>query len=805
MTIVPCVKLVREAVLVDLGGSCMSEWSEVQSAALRLSFDYAGIEIAADDARTRVRTKVRGKWREIVRDAEFELRAKQVLERHNVVEIDSVEHAERAPGAEVDYIVDLDGDPHAICQFSAHVLPDLLAAGWQVEIAPDYPCQLAEAEGWKARVQHEDGAEGSGWFELQLGVDVDGRTIDLLPALLDLLERDSIDIARFAASGRKCVALPIDASRVMAMSPERLMKLLEVVRELHEVYGVSAEGALRFPGLSNHAEELEGALGGELEWSGARHDMDQVRGFLSENPEDPSSAVEQPRTLQANLRPYQCIGLNWLQSLARHEVGGVLADDMGLGKTLQTIAHLVLEHEDGRSQLPSLVIAPTSLISNWSRELAKFAPNLRVVIMHGDGRHGRRHLIARADVVITSYGLAVREIEELRAQPFHLVILDEAQQIKNMQGQAHKAVASLDSQLRLCLTGTPVENNLGELHAIFDFLMPGLLGNASQFRKRFLVPIEQQGNEDRLELLRKRISRFILRRMKTEVIGELPPKTEIVHGVELTGAQRDLYESIRLAAHTKVRNVVKKRGFAASTVDILGALMKLRQVCCDPRLVSMQAARDVADSAKLDALTKMLETLLAGGHRALVFSQFTSMLELIAQALDERGIGYCMLTGSTPDRQKPVDAFESGKKDVFLISLKAGGTGLNLTSADTVIHYEPWWNPAIQNQASDRAYRMGQKRPVFVYNLVVKGSVEERMMALQQRKRDLANGLLAANSDVGSWTAEEVDDLFGPLDDRSLADQIEDGRAPSPAFGAGGGIEALFDPVDAPAHAQLAE
>jgi SNF2 family DNA or RNA helicase len=309
-----------------------------------------------------------------------------------------------------------------------------------------------------------------------------------------------------------------------------------------------------------------------------------------------------------------------------------------------------------------------------------------------------------------------------------------------------------------------VENHLGELWALFDFLDPGLLGDELSFRRWYRQPIEEQKDEERLLALRDQVGPYVLRRKKRDVAKELPPKTELVRPVELSGKQRDLYESIRVAAHADVRKVIRQKGLAASTIPILDALMKLRQVCCDPRLLAMDAARPVRESAKYDALMELLETQLAEGHRALVFSQFTSMLALIAEGLKSLGTSYLALTGSTRDRQKVVDAFEAGRADVFLISLKAGGTGLNLVSADTVIHYDPWWNPAAQAQATDRAHRIGQTRPVFVYNLYAAGSVEERVMRLQQRKRWLAATLLGDGEQARGLDERDVETLFAPLE-----------------------------------------
>jgi SNF2 family DNA or RNA helicase len=536
-----------------------------------------------------------------------------------------------------------------------------------------------------------------------------------------------------------------------------------------------------YPGTSSSKESLEfpGVRAAALGHLEEAFDDDRTR-FQLESPSElheraramiaapqPSEAIA-PTLLCAELRDYQKIGVAFLQNLREHEAGAVLADDMGLGKTLQTIAHLCVEIEAGRATQPSLIVAPTSLVGNWQRELSKFAPSLEVCVLHGPQRATRRDAAKKADVCITTYPVLLRDAEYFHAQEYHYVILDEAQTIKNHRSRAHESVRKLNSAHRVCLSGTPIENGLEELWSLFDFLMPGLLGGETAFRQFYRIPIEQHKDEQRLAALRAQVSPYILRRLKRDVAKELPDKTEIVRAVEMRGKQRELYESIRVAAHQDVRSTIRKLGVAGSTLKILEALMKLRQLCCDPRLVKSEAARFVRESAKYDLFMELVETSLSAGHRILVFSQFTSMLSLLAQGLTERSIRYLILTGATQNRQKPVDAFERGDADVFLISLKAGGTGLNLVSADTVIHYDPWWNPAAQDQATDRAYRIGQKRPVFVYNLVIAGSVEERMLALQQRKRELAHSVLGMPTATGPVLGEcDVEQLFAPLPDDS--------------------------------------
>jgi SNF2 family DNA or RNA helicase len=372
--------------------------------------------------------------------------------------------------------------------------------------------------------------------------------------------------------------------------------------------------------------------------------------------------------------------------------------------------------------------------------------------------------VAHAHVVLTTYPVLVRDEERFANRRFHLAILDEAQAIKNARSQARRALERVAAEHRVCLTGTPIENNLGELWSLFDWLAPGLLGDELSFRRFWRQPIERDGDQTRLAALRAIVAAHVLRRLKCDVARELPAKTELFSPVELGGKQRELYESIRVAAHADVRRAIRTKGIAASAVTILDALTKLRQVCCDPRLVALDEARPVHESAKLDALFELLGRELSCGHRILVFSQFTSMLALVADALRARDVAHLVLTGETRDRQRVVDAFEAGRADVFLISLKAGGTGLNLTSADTVVHYDPWWNPAAQAQATDRAHRIGQLRPVFVHNLYAAGSVEERVLALQQRKRWLSSALLG-DAATGSPIGEaEIEALFAPID-----------------------------------------
>jgi SNF2 family DNA or RNA helicase len=471
-----------------------------------------------------------------------------------------------------------------------------------------------------------------------------------------------------------------------------------------------------------------------------------------------------PAGLNAELRAYQREGLAWMQFLREHGLSGVLADDMGLGKTVQTLAHILAEKEAGRLDRPALIVLPTTLVHNWCEEARRFAPGLRVLNLHGPERHDRFAQIGEHDLILTTYALLWRDHEALVQHDYHLLILDEAQYVKNATTKSAASIRSLRARHRLCLTGTPLENHLGELWAQFDFLLPGFLGSQRDFAKRWRTPIEKDGDSVRRQLLARRIRPFMLRRRKDEVAKELPPKTTIVRTVDLEGAQRDLYETVRSAMQEKVRAAISEHGFARSHIVVLDALLKLRQVCCDPSLVKLKQAKRVEESAKLDLLIAMLPELIEEGRRVLVFSQFTGMLAIIAAALDKAGIAYAMLTGETTDRRAAVRRFQEGVVPLFLISLKAGGVGLNLTAADTVIHYDPWWNPAAENQATDRAHRLGQDKPVFVYKLIAAGSIEEKIVAMQEKKAALAASILSDDAaGAVKFSAEDLDALFAPI------------------------------------------
>ena len=715
-----------------------------------LSFTYDGM--APEEDEPALHRMVEGTVELIVRDIEAEAEALAVLARLGFARAATLPALADIPGA-----LQLPTEA-AWLAFARQGVGRLQADGWQVEFGGNYRYAVVEAQEWYADLD-EEGEGANGWFALELGVIVDGRRHALLPLLLEMIRRaprdfDAASLAARDDGSELLLDLPDDTRLVLPWG--RVKPILATLGELFS--GERSGDALRLPVLgAARLAELERAA--QLRWMGGERlrelgrKLDDFAGIRD---------VGVPSGLQATLRPYQAAGLSWMQFLREYGFGGILADDMGLGKTVQTLAHILFEKEAGRLDAPALVVAPTSLMGNWQAEAARFAPGLRVLLLHGKDRSALFDQVAGADLVLTTYPLLARDEEALRAQHFHLLILDEAQFIKNSRSRAAQVACLLAARHRLCLTGTPVQNHLGELWSQFHFLMPGLLGDEKTFRAQFRKPIEQHGDTRCKEILVRRVRPFMLRRTKDKVATELPPKTEIVLPVEFGAAQRDLYETVRLAMDRKVRDEIDRKGLARSQIVILDALLKLRQVCCDPRLLKKGAAS--AGSAKLDALLELLDTLLSEGRKVLVFSQFTSMLALVGEALRVREVEFAVLTGDTVDRAAPIAAFQQGSAQVFLISLKAGGVGLNLTAADTVIHYDPWWNPASENQATDRAWRIGQEQPVFVYKLLARGTLEEKIQDMQRRKGELANAVLDANT--ASSPAIGMDDLqaiFAPL------------------------------------------
>jgi len=716
-----------------------------------VKFDYAGERIHAQSNTTLIRQSS-GEVVQIKRHLDVEQRYLQDLHKAGLKKIPA--GCAYGPQPFPDGMLGLqNADDWAA--FTKTVVPALRHHGWQVIMNSAFRFNAIEIEAINGSVRQAE----DGWFDVELGITVDDRIVRLEPLLADLFRCDPrwLSGQLDSIADDETIELKTDRNERLRLRADRLKPVVRILIDLFDTLG---EGGLRL-------SPLDAARFDALDQTGRWqfHGDTSVRQLAQRLSAGTGvSEVPVPDGLRAELRAYQHLGLSWMQFLREHHLSGVLADDMGLGKTVQTLAHILAEKEAGRLDRPALVVVPTTLMHNWCEEAGRFAPDLRILDLHGPQRHERFAAIGEHDLILTTYALLWRDQEVLAQHEYHLLILDEAQYVKNVATKAAIIIRELRARHRLCLTGTPLENHLGELWAQFDFLLPGFLGTRQDFTKRWRTPIEKGGDIVRRDLLARRIRPFMLRRRKDDVASELPPKTTMVRTVELDGPQRDLYETVRAAMHEKVRAAVAANGLARSHIIVLEALLKLRQVCCDPRLVKIKQAAQVKKSAKLELLLDMLPEMIQEGRRILLFSQFTSMLALIAKALDDTKLTYVTLTGETVDRVTPIKRFKQGKVPLFLISLKTGGVGLNLTAADTVIHYDPWWNPAVENQATDRAHRLGQDKPVFVYKLITAGSVEEKIVAMQAKKAALAEAILsdAAGSSV-KFSADDVEALFAPI------------------------------------------
>lgn len=596
------------------------------------------------------------------------------------------------------------------------------------------------------------------WFAAEGKLHIDDKTVLNLRSLL------------FHARQRPGRFVPLDGNRFIALTEEFHRRIAELadIADVDGTDGESGEGVRISPLAAGALEEFAqecGAVDADLQW---RHHLKRMR-------EVQDHAPQLPGTLRADLRDYQFEGFEWLSRLAFWGVGACLADDMGLGKTIQTLALLLSRAPVG----PALVVAPTSVCPNWLDEAARFAPTLKVRMFGGAERAQMLDNLQAFDVIVASYGLLQQEADRFAGVRWHTVVLDEAQAIKNAQTKRSQAAFRLQAGFRLALSGTPVENHLGELWSLFRFINPGLLGSAEQFGERFALPIERHKSVQSRLRLRRLIQPFILRRTKAQVLTELPARTEMLRHVDLSREETALYEALRRSALERIEK--DDMPGTQKAIQIVTELMKLRRACCHPDLVAPELH---LSGSKLAVFGELLEELLENRHKALVFSQFVDHLALVRAWLDERGIRYQYLDGGTPmaERKRRVDAFQRGEGDVFLISLKAGGTGLNLTAADYVIHLDPWWNPAVEDQASDRAHRIGQQRPVTIYRLIARHTVEEGIVDLHKRKRELADSLLEGSEAAVKLSADEMLELLrlerGRLDEASLA-------APLPQAGDG--------------------
>ncbi|MEW5771920.1 MAG: SNF2-related protein [Thermodesulfobacteriota bacterium] len=590
-------------------------------------------------------------------------------------------------------------------------------------------------------VAEVESKEENKWFSLDLAVDYDGQRVPI--------EK----IWEAWTQGKRYVQLK-DGSYASLPEPwlKRLSHKLKALGLDPEKPPQNTFKQFEAPVLDKILDDLPEATTDSF-WNTLRAKIHSFREIAT---------VPKPVRLNADLRPYQAQGLNFLNFLREYGFGGILADEMGLGKTLQTLAFIQSLAEDKGKGRPSLIVVPTSVLPNWEREAAKFVPDLKILTIYGAHREGMFNAIPGSDLVLTTYALLRRDLDELNKHEFNCVVLDEAQNIKNPNTITARSVRKLSAKQRLCLSGTPIENNLFELWSLFEFLMPGFLGSQHSFQRGIVKPIKD-GDEETLDYLRTRVRPFILRRTKAEVARDLPPKVENVQYCALADEQMELYSSLAKKLRDQVLRTVDEKGMAKSQMSILDALLKLRQICCHPRLLKldMPGVSTNLPSGKFDAFKDMVTDIIEEGHKVLVFSQFVQMLHIIRSWLTINKTPFAYLDGSSKDRFEQVDLFNNSPDiPIFLISLKAGGTGLNLTTADYVIHYDPWWNPAVESQATDRTHRIGQTRQVFSYKMICQNTVEEKILKLQESKRGVAEAIIPGQDHWKTLTRDDLEMLF---------------------------------------------
>jgi superfamily II DNA or RNA helicase len=631
-----------------------------------------------------------------------------------------------------------------VLNFIGSKLPTLRRSGWKVELEGRVAPHLEGLRSVTPVIRVTDSPDHE-WFEIGFDYEHDGQALPMAEVQRAILKGDS-----YLQRDGQTVLLDIDAVESMT----------RVFHDCASTEG-SRPGTFRLPRLyAAYVKASIDALDGvdvemPAEW---RDRATEQAGKVSIEP------VETP-ALQAVLRPYQKDGIAWLRFLECNGFCGILADEMGLGKTIQALAWLTLERRHPLYQgKPALIICPTSLVENWAEEAARFTPGLRVLALTGNDRHALWGRIPETDLVVTSYALMRRDVDQYLNFDFSVLILDEAQHIKNRSTQNAITAKRLRAGQRLVLTGTPIENSVSDLWSILDFLMPGYLGTHDSFRRYYEQPIATGGfeGEEAQVRLRRKMGPFLLRRLKADVAKDLPPKIERIALCSLAPEQKQVYRALVESSRRKLEDMVATQGFKRCTIEILKTLLQLRQACCHLDLLKLPGIPANQPSAKMDLFFELLDEALDGGHRLLVFSQFVSMLTILRHELESRQIPFCYLDGSTKERQKIVHQFNSDRAiPLFLISLKAGGTGLNLTGADMVIHYDPWWNPAVEQQATDRAYRIGQKRTVYGIKLLTRGTIEEKVLEMQKRKQAVIDATLSTDESIlQALTWEEVKDLL---------------------------------------------
>jgi superfamily II DNA or RNA helicase len=634
-----------------------------------------------------------------------------------------------------------------VLNFLGSQVPALRRLGWRIELegriggfmeSMDFATPVV-------RINHND--EQPGWFEVGFDFE-DGQGQRLTPSEIQraLLKGDS-----FIERGGNRVLL--DAKAIDSM--------MEVFRDCSSGEG-SNPGVFRMPAVyaSYVKTSLDALDGVDVEAPpGWRATAERQARILAVDP------APLPDALETILRPYQKDGVNWLRFLEVNTFGGILADEMGLGKTLQTLVWLQMQryHPTVRGK-PALIVCPTSLVTNWAEEAQRFVPHLKVLPLSGSDRHSKWGDLPQANLVVTSYALLRRDVARYLEHEFSVLVLDEAQHIKNRSTQNAIVAKEVRAFHKLVLTGTPIENSVSDLWSIMDFLMPHYLGSHDSFRHNCEQPIAAGGPEAEAAQwrLRRKLQPFLLRRLKVEVARDLPPRIERVASCSLSADQKAVYKQLLDSSRNRLSDLVAKQGLQRSRMEVLKTLLRLRQVCCHLDLLRMEGLQSEAPSAKMELFFELLDEALDGGHRVLVFSQFVSMLTILRRQMDQRQIPYCYLDGSTQDRMSVVHKFNTDRAiPVFLISLKAGGTGLNLTGADMVIHFDPWWNPAVENQATDRAHRIGQKRTVYSVKLITKGTVEEKVLALQRQKKAIIDATLTSGeSVVNAMTWNDIQELL---------------------------------------------
>ncbi|MEI6970060.1 MAG: SNF2-related protein [bacterium] len=658
------------------------------------------------------------------------------------------ERSERGSGiaaGEGEGLMCIVGERQVLNFMGAH-LPALRRRGWRVKVEGRAAPYMDEMVFAAPVVKIQEASEG-GWFDVGFDFE-DGQGLSLSPNEIQraLRKGDS-----FIESGGRRILIDSDA----------VQSMLDIFSDCASGESDRA-GHFRMAGI--HAAFVKSSL-------------DALDGVDVEvSPEWRTTASRSNRTVKIEpvilgepldgiLRSYQKDGVNWLRFLEKSGFCGLLADEMGLGKTVQTLAWLQLDRlDESARRKPALIVCPTSIVENWVEEAQRFVPRLKVMSLTGPDRHSRFEQVPGMDLVVTSYAVLRRDVEHYAKHEFSAAILDEAQHIKNPSTQNAAAAARLKARSRLVLTGTPVENSVSDLWSIMDFLMPGYLGNHGTFKERYEQPISRGGPDAEVAQvkLRRKVHPFMLRRLKADVAKDLPPKIERIATCELTADQKAVYSELLRASRQKIEGMMSKQGFNKARMEILTVLMRLRQVCCHLGLLELPGLKAQYPSAKMELFFELLDEALDSGHRLLVFSQFVKMLHILRDELTSRKVAHCYLDGSTKDRMQVVHTFNTERSiPVFLISLKAGGTGLNLTGADMVIHFDPWWNPAVEDQATDRAYRIGQKRTVYGIKLISKGTVEEKVLALQQKKKAIIGATIESDERmVESLNWQDIQDLL---------------------------------------------